>query len=221
MALARALVLQPQILLLDEPLAALDLQLRKEMQLELRALNRSLGITFILVTHDQEEALAMSDRVAVMSSGQVVQVGAPASIYQQPRTAFVARFIGEANLLRGAVHDVAGGVATVHGEGGATRQLLPGTLAQRGDVVEIAVRPEWHELLEARADAAGRNTLTGRVAELVFLGDTIHVLVDLASGARARVAVRNTGGHGTPTPWEAGQPVQVTWRAVDAQVLQP
>ena len=101
MALARALVLEPAILLLDEPLGAIDLKLRKEMQLELKALNRRLGLTFIYVTHDQDEALTMSDRIAVMDRGRVVQVGSPAEIYEDPRTAFVAGFIGEANILDG------------------------------------------------------------------------------------------------------------------------
>ena len=188
-ALARALVLEPKILLLDEPLGALDLQLRKEMQLELRRLNRTLGITFIVVTHDQEEALAMSDRVAVMSAGLVVQVGSPAEIYERPRTAFVARFIGEANVFDGAA-------------------------------AQVAVRPERLSIVSADAATGDANVLRGTIREIIFLGETLHVLVSVGGGADVRVAVRNPGVLSTPMPWCVGQTVQVTWGSGDAQVLE-
>ena len=195
-ALARALVLEPRILLLDEPLGALDLQLRKEMQLELRRLNRTLGITFILVTHDQEEALAMSDRVAVMSAGRVVQGGRPAEIYEQPRTAFVARFIGEANVLSGYARGASGADA------------------------QIAVRPERLELVPIDAPVGHANALSGTIREIVFLGETSHVVVAIDGGAEIRVAVRNPGAAAPPLAWRVGQPVQVTWQSGDAQVLE-
>ena len=117
-ALARALVNQPAILLLDEPLGALDLKLRKEMQLELKRVHREVGITFIYVTHDQEEALTMSDRIAVMDSGRIVQLASPREVYEQPRTTFVANFVGVSNLLAGEIRESAGRTATIELEGG-------------------------------------------------------------------------------------------------------
>jgi spermidine/putrescine ABC transporter ATP-binding subunit len=220
-ALARALVLEPPILLLDEPLAALDLQLRKEMQLELRELNRTLGITFILVTHDQEEALVMSDRIAVMSAGRVVQVGSPAEIYEHPRTAFVANFIGEANLFAGTVCVVESGVATVTQTDGSDWRV-PMMSAAIGDAVLIAVRPEWHDLVpEGRALSPALNALPGAIREIIFLGETLHVLVTLRDGATVRVALRNAGVLSKALPWRTGEPVHVTWLPHDAQVLGP
>jgi spermidine/putrescine ABC transporter ATP-binding subunit len=218
-ALARALVLEPKILLLDEPLGALDLQLRKEMQLELKALNRTLGITFILVTHDQEEALVMSDRVAVMQEGRVVQVGTPAEIYETPRTAFVAGFIGEANLLEGAVQSVVDGMALVRQDDGAEWRV-PVDGGQQGRRVCIAVRPEWHELAALGAVASGRNAVEGTVREVIFLGEMLHVLVTLRGGQLVRVALRNEGMLANPVPWRTGDAVAVSWQPRDAQVLE-
>lgn len=192
-ALARALVLEPPILLLDEPLAALDLQLRKEMQLELRALNRRLSITFLLVTHDQDEALVMSDRIAVMHAGRVEQVGTPAEIYERPRTRFVAGFIGEANFLADRTDD--------------------------GQTVTVAVRPERLVLHSIGATPEGWRCRIGTVRETVFLGGTIHVMIELSTGDVVRAAVRNEGVLARPLPWQAGDLVEVAWRPDDAQVL--
>jgi ABC-type Fe3+/spermidine/putrescine transport system ATPase subunit len=220
-ALARALVLEPPILLLDEPLAALDLQLRKEMQLELRQLNRALGITFILVTHDQEEALVMSDRVAVMSEGRVVQIGSPAEIYEHPRTAFVANFIGDANVFTGTVRAIDGGIATIAQADGSEWQV-PVRSAAVGGTVQIAVRPERHDLVAHPSHPSSPvNTLSGTIREIIFLGETLHVLVTLRDGAIARVALRNAGVLTTPLHWCAGDLVRVTWAPKDAQVLEP
>jgi spermidine/putrescine transport system ATP-binding protein len=219
-ALARALVLEPQLLLLDEPLAALDLQLRREMQLELRQLNRTLGITFLLVTHDQGEALAMSDRVAVMSAGRVVQVGSPAEVYDQPRTAFVAGFIGQTNLFEGVVRSVEHGTATVVSADGLPWRVPARAPTAAGDRIAVAVRPEWHELVGSGAPIGERNALPGLVREIIFLGETLHVLVTLTGGATVRVALQNGGGQAGAPSWQIGQPVQVTWRATDARVLE-
>jgi len=220
-ALARALVLEPPILLLDEPLGALDLQLRKEMQLELRQLNRSLGITFILVTHDQEEALVMSDRIAVMSAGRVVQVGSPAEIYEHPRTAFVANFIGEANLFAGSVGAIDGGIATVV-QAHETCWRVPLLSASIGDPVQVAVRPEWLDLVaDLTPPSPAHNELPGTIREIIFLGETLHVLVTLRDGSTVRVALRNTGVLTTPLRWRAGASVRVTWAPQQAQVLEP
>jgi putative spermidine/putrescine transport system ATP-binding protein len=190
-ALARALVLEPQLLLLDEPLGAIDLQLRKAMQLELKQLNRVLGITFVYVTHDQDEALTMSDRIAVMERGRIAQLGTPAEIYESPRTAFVAGFIGEANLF-----EATGG--------------------QR-----IAVRPERVQLLPWGAQPPGGVTLQGRVEELSYLGDRIRVFVLLANGSRVAVLLRNEGQLARPIPWARGDQVQVFWQPEDARALEP
>jgi spermidine/putrescine transport system ATP-binding protein len=218
-ALARALVLEPQILLLDEPLGALDLQLRKEMQLELKALNRSLGITFIYVTHDQEEALVMSDRIAVMGQGRIAQVGSPAQIYEEPRTAYVASFIGESNIIV-ARYSAPGGAWAV--AGGADRLLLPDhPRLAAGAEVGIAVRPEWMDLFPVGQVPAGENALTGTVRDVIYLGETLHVLVALAAGAIVRVALRNEGQLTNALPWRAGDPVAVAWRPEDCQVLEP
>jgi putative spermidine/putrescine transport system ATP-binding protein len=171
-ALARALVLEPRILLLDEPLGALDLKLRKEMQLELRALNRALGTTFVYVTHDQEEALAMSDRIAVMDHARLVQVGTPAEVYERPRTAFAATFIGDANVVDGGraalrperVRLLAPGAAT---NGFVTR---PGTVQDalyRGDTIQVVVTLDSGATLRATVNAAESGAARWRAGDAV------------------------------------------------------
>jgi ABC-type Fe3+/spermidine/putrescine transport system ATPase subunit len=189
-ALARALVLEPPVLLLDEPLGALDRKLRKEMQTELRALNRDLGITFVYVTHDQEEALTMSDRVAVMARARIAQVGSPVEVYERPRTAFVAGFLGEANILEAE---------------GRTR---------------VAVRPERMALLRPGAAVAQDTPArAGEVREIVYLGDRVHAVVRLESGRDVLVALREAG-RGEDAAWRRGDPAIVTWRAGDAHALE-
>ncbi len=219
-ALARALVLEPRILLLDEPLGALDLKLRKEMQLELKALNRSLGITFVYVTHDQEEALTMSDRIAVMDHARVAQLGTPAEIYENPRTAFVASFIGESNFISGTVRRLTGGRAEVDGPEGGFVVPVPAA-ALPGDPIDIAVRPEWMDLFAPESVPSDENRLIGTIVEVIYLGETIHVLVSLDGERRVRVALRNEGQLGNPIPWQRGDRVAVAWRPEDCQVLEP
>jgi spermidine/putrescine transport system ATP-binding protein len=219
-ALARALALEPAILLLDEPLGAIDLKLRKEMQLELKALNRRLGITFIYVTHDQDEALTMSDRIAVMDRGRVVQVGNPAQVYEDPRTAFVAGFIGEANILDGRAGGQADGRAVVQRHDGTSflLPLLPGLTP--GGAVRIAIRPEWLDLFPRDQVPAGENSIAGTVREVVFRGETIHVLVEISPEVTVTVALRNEGQLTRPIPWRAGDPVAVGWLPEDCQLLE-
>ncbi len=189
-ALARALVLEPPVLLLDEPLGALDRKLRKEMQGELRALNRKLGTTFVYVTHDQEEALAMSDRVAVMAEARIEQVGTPEEVYERPRTAFVAGFLGETNIF----------------EGDAGRS--------------VAVRPERVRLLgSGSAVPSGFSSRPGEIRDLVYLGDREHAIVGLGSGADFRVDLRNTDQVGGRA-WKRGDAVIVAWRPDDAHPLE-
>ncbi len=192
-ALARALVLEPAVLLLDEPLGALDRALRKEMQAELRALNRQLGVTFVFVTHDQEEALVLSDRLAVMDRARLVQVGTPAEIYEAPRTAFVAGFIGECNVF---------------------------TRAAAGGRERLAVRPEWLDLHAPGRVPAPAQSLDGTVRDVIYLGETLHVVVRLDVGSEARVAVRNEGQLQRPLEWKAGDRVAVAWLPADAAVLE-
>ncbi|HEX5634791.1 MAG TPA: ABC transporter ATP-binding protein, partial [Gemmatimonadales bacterium] len=164
-ALARALVLEPRILLLDEPLGALDLKLRKQMQLELKALHRELGVTFVYVTHDQEEALAMSDRIAVMDQARIAQLGTPAEVYENPRTAFVAGFIGEAIFVGGRAMGREGDAWAVTDAAGR-RFLVPDHAAIReGAEVRIAVRPEWLDLWSPGAVPPGENALPATVQD--------------------------------------------------------
>lgn len=218
-ALARALVLEPSILLLDEPLGALDLKLRKEMQLELKQLNKQLGTTFVFVTHDQEEALTMSDRIAVMSNSRIAQLGTPAEIYECPRTPFVARFIGESNFVEGKCVERA-----VNGwvmETGNTRVIIPEhPSVSAGKAIQIAVRPEWLDVVAPDQVPAGENALLGTVRDVIYLGETLHVLVRLDGQRDVAVAVRNEGQLTRPISWNKGDSVAVAWQPADCQVLE-
>ncbi len=219
-ALARALVIEPAILLLDEPLGAIDLKLRKEMQLELKALNRQLGITFVYVTHDQEEALTMSDRIAVMNQARIAQLGTPAEIYENPRTAFVADFIGECNFFAGTVASREGPLAAVAGAGGGRFRIPAADGLAPGRAVRIAVRPEWHDVWRPGEVPPAENALPGTVSDVVYLGETVHVIVRLGDGTDARVALRNEGQLIKPVPWRRGDAVAVGWLPEDCQVLE-
>jgi spermidine/putrescine transport system ATP-binding protein len=192
-ALARALVNRPSVLLLDEPLGALDLKLRKAMQLELKQLNREVGATFVYVTHDQEEALTMSDRIAVMSEGQILQLGTPEEIYERPRTRFVADFIGQTNFLDVTVRQVSGDTAVVELPGvGAMRVRRPAD-GPTGGPAALAVRPEKIALLEdvPGGVSASWNQLTGRLDEIVYVGTFTHYLVALPQGQIVTVHRQN------------------------------
>ncbi|MCZ8544478.1 ABC transporter ATP-binding protein [Mesorhizobium qingshengii] len=191
-ALARALAPQPKVLLLDEPLSALDYKLRKEMQIELKRLQHETGITFIFVTHDQEEALTMSDRIAVMSSGKILQVGSPRDIYDRPSERFVADFIGESNFLKADVVGVSGGRATVRLSSGAEIPAsLPEGLVPKGKVT-IVVRPEHAQLSAASPGAS----LLGTVENIVYLGTDTHFHLRLADGEHFIVRRQNSRGAG-------------------------
>jgi spermidine/putrescine ABC transporter ATP-binding subunit len=220
-ALARALVLDPAILLLDEPLGAIDLKLRKEMQLELKALNKQLGTTFVYVTHDQEEALTMSDRIAVMSNARIAQLGTPAEIYENPRTAFVARFIGESNFFEGKVDGRSGGRLTLRMARGECITVPDTGAIADGAPVRIAVRPEWMDVCRPGQVPAGENSVPGTIREVIYLGETMHVLVTLADGIDVTVAVRNEGQLIKPLPWKRGDAAAVAWLPEDCQLLEP
>ncbi len=218
-ALARALVLEPSILLLDEPLGALDLKLRKEMQLELMSLNRRLGITFVYVTHDQEEALTMSDRIAVMDNARVAQLAPPAEIYERPRTAFVAKFIGESNFCSGEVVAVEQGGLVVKRADGNLVAARGGDGRAIGDHVQISVRPERVELALPSEGPGGHNRLPARVRQVVYRGEMLHVRATLGDGSEMVAAMRNEGQLRQPVAWQAGTECAVTFSPDDARVL--
>jgi spermidine/putrescine transport system ATP-binding protein len=219
-ALARALVLEPAILLLDEPLGAIDLKLRKEMQLELKALNKQLGTTFIYVTHDQEEALTMSDRIAVMDNARVAQLGTPAEIYENPRTAFVAKFIGESNFFEGRVTAHNGRQWTVDRPGEGSFQVPHQATLREGREVRIAVRPEWMDVCPPDAIPPGENALTGTIRDIIYLGETLHVIVTIPGAGDVTVALRNEGQLIKPLLWKRGDPAAVAWLPEDCQILE-
>ncbi len=211
-ALARALVIEPPVLLLDEPLGALDLKLRKEMQLELKTLNKRLGITFIYVTHDQEEALTMSDRIAVMANARLAQLGRPAEIYERPRTPFVARFIGESNFLSGRPDGSEGGYTRIRHSAGTFRAFGAG-----GDEVLVSLRPEHLHIGEA---PEGNDTMPAVVTHVVYRGEMLHVRVALEGGTEMTVASRNEGQLRRPVSWQPGDTVRLHWHPDDVQVLE-
>jgi spermidine/putrescine ABC transporter ATP-binding subunit len=219
-ALARALVLEPAILLLDEPLGAIDLKLRKEMQLELKALNKQLGTTFIYVTHDQEEALTMSDRIAVMDNARVAQLGTPAEIYENPRTAFVAKFIGESNFFDGTVERRNAGSWVVTRPGGGVFRVPAHPSLREGKLVRIAVRPEWMDVWRPHSVPPGENALPGTIRDIIYLGETMHVIVTVPGTGDVTVAVRNEGQLIKPLLWKRGDPAAVAWLPEDCQVLE-
>ncbi|MFN2399389.1 MAG: ABC transporter ATP-binding protein [Gemmatimonadaceae bacterium] len=219
-ALARALVLEPPILLLDEPLGSIDLQLRKEMQLELKALNQQLCMTFVYVTHDQEEALTMSDRIAVMEKGRIAQIGSPAEIYENPRTSFVARFIGESNFFEGRVTERSADYAIVEAAPGRHFRIPARDGLAAGSDVRVAVRPEWMDVLLPGNVPSGENSVTGTVRDVIYRGETISVIVSLADGADVAVAIRNEGQLIKPVSWKRGDSAAVAWLPEDCQVLE-
>ncbi|MFI0984853.1 ABC transporter ATP-binding protein [Streptomyces exfoliatus] len=194
-AVARALINHPQVLLLDEPLGALDLKLRRQMQLELKRIQTEVGITFVHVTHDQEEAMTMADQVAVMNGGRVEQLGAPADLYENPQTTFVANFLGTSNLIEAEVVETGTDVVVTAG-GGKLR--VPGdrctSAVRQGGKVLVGVRPEKISL--AHADDAGkiadgRNRVTGRIADSSFIGVSTQYVVNSPAGAELQVYEQN------------------------------
>ncbi len=207
-ALARALVLNPAVLLLDEPLGALDAKLRKALQIELKALQEEVGITFIYVTHDQEEALTMSDRLAVMSSGRIEHIGSPVQVYEDPSTAYVADFLGVSNLM------------PANGSGGGRVRLGDFELvAARGDVdargrIRIVVRPERVHLEDH--GTSGDNRVPGMVERVLYVGSIIQVIVRLANGETLQAWMQNRGGD---PPWQQGTAVSVHLPADAIRVL--
>ena len=209
-ALARALVNEPTVLLLDEPLGALDLKVRRRMQQELKRIHQEVGVTFVYVTHDQEEALTMSDRIAVMNSGRIEQLDTPSAIYERPSSSFVADFIGMMNVMRGVVERHEDRFIIVRTGDGI---LLRGVTTQwisEGKEVEVAVRPEKIQLSQ-HAPMPAENCLEGRVAQIVYQGASTEYYVALASGSRLRVVAQNTSADAGEALAHRGAPVFVHW----------
>ena len=212
-ALARALVNRPKVLLLDEPLGALDLKLRKEMQLELKSLQHEVGITFIYVTHDQEEALTMSDRIAVMNEGRVQQVADPNTLYELPRNRFVANFIGQTNVFSGTVESVDAQRVALRTRAGTSIEAV----APERDIVEVgaeaeaAVRPE-----KVRFGDAGDNVVPVQIKQIVYLGVSTQYIAELPEGGTLVLYQQNIQGSGGPG---VGEEVSIAWDAQNCLVL--
>jgi spermidine/putrescine transport system ATP-binding protein len=225
-ALARALVKKPSVLLLDEPLGALDLKLRREMQLELKTMHQQLGLTFVFVTHDQEEAMTMADRIAVMNEGKVLQVGTPEEIYETPATRFVADFIGETNFLPGTLTGVNGDIARVQLSDGTITEGVYSNGKQTGasQSVVLTMRPE-RVAVSAASETSAANTLNanpnqlyGHVMQTYYIGTDVRYLINVGNGQQISARVQNTGT-GSHMRYEVGQPVNVSWDWQNARVL--
>jgi putrescine transport system ATP-binding protein len=217
-ALARSLVKRPRVLLLDEPLAALDKKLRGETQFELMQLQQRLGLTFVIVTHDQQEAMTVADRIAVMDRGQLIQVATPQEIYERPNSRWVADFIGEVNLIEGRVIDVgASGTVVVSAAAGRLRALSPED-AKPGDAVWVALRPEKVRIAPKPPGFAEENCVAGEVTDIGYLGDLSIYKVRLDSGTIMKTAVANvTRLAERPIAWD--ERVWLTWAPEAAMVL--
>ncbi len=184
-AIARAIINRPKVLLLDEPLGALDLKLRKQMQIELKRLQKKLGITFVYVTHDQEEALTMSDRIAIINQGRIEQLAAPKDIYEHPKTKFVASFIGETNLLDAMVLSVDGDKAVIGTEvGKATVMIDPKKKIKVSDGVAVSIRPENMKFSKTPVEGF---SIKGVVKEQIFVGNLIKMMITLNDGTEIRI----------------------------------
>jgi len=211
-ALARALVVEPRVLLLDEPLAALDLKLRKQMQIELKGLQRRLGISFVYVTHDQEEALTMSDRIVVMNAGRIEQIGRSEEIYERPKTSFVAGFIGVSNIIEGTVEEVTGDLSVIRVGSASVGAQANGV--KPGERVRVLIRPE--KISISTELAAG--LLSGKIDSAVYLGESTHWRVTMEDGQALTVLEQNR------EPFQSaqariGQMVCVRWEPYSAVIL--
>ncbi len=211
-ALARALVLRPAVVLLDEPLGALDAQIRRSLQIELKALQEEVGLTFIYVTHDQEEALTMSDRLAVMHDGRIEQLGRPKDVYEQPNTTFVASFLGISNLISGEISSTVGDRCVVQ-VGEFELHAMQGSITAKGKT-KLMIRPE-RVRLQAH-DARGENLIPGIVERVVYRGNADQVFIRLPGGDQVQSLVQNVGGQQNR---EAGDAVRVHLPAEALRVL--
>jgi putative spermidine/putrescine transport system ATP-binding protein/spermidine/putrescine transport system ATP-binding protein len=197
-ALARAIVIKPSVLLLDEPLSALDRRLRQEMQVELLRIQRESGLTTIFVTHDQEEALALSDKVAILDKGRIVQIGAPQDVYEKPLTRFAAEFLGDSNFLHGRVEDADVRIAD------GTIVRVAGTLPPSGTEVTLAIRPEKMSIVSG--DPAG-NTLKAEITTVIYAGPALSYILKTADGMQVKLFAQNRDGH----VMREGETVTLAW----------
>jgi len=214
-ALARALVNRPAVLLLDEPLGALDLKLRKEMQVELSTLHQNLGVTFVMVTHDQGEAMSLSNRIAVMQAGKIEQIGSPNDIYERPQTPFVADFIGDTNLFQGRAEAANGAtIQIVTGKGLKLWVQSPNATSGKPlkGLIAVSVRPEKVRLNLSPTAESGTNCFEGRLKNVMYLGTHVHYIVELTSGDTVAVRSSNTAKK-LPDP---DTPIYASWAATDS-----
>jgi putrescine transport system ATP-binding protein len=219
-ALARALAKRPKVLLLDEPLAALDKKLREETQFELMDIQHELGMTFVVVTHDQEEAMTMADRIAVMDHGRIVQVATPGEIYEQPKTRFIAEFVGDVNILEGHVQGQENGLWRVRTPSAEAPLTIddPDEVLHSGQAVAIAVRPEKMIVQRDPPGPDARNVLTGEVWDIGYLGDWTVYRIKLATGEVLRVSCANVSRFvENPIDWD--EQVHVTFAPGAAVIL--
>jgi spermidine/putrescine transport system ATP-binding protein len=215
-ALARALVNKPAVLLLDEPLGALDLKLRKAMQIELKQLQVQVGITFIYVTHDQEEALTMSDRIAVMNKGRILQLGDPVTLYEKPANRFVADFIGESNFIQGTVRAVVDGKVQIQVDGASVEATYGGQPVESGQAALFTVRPE--KLRLAHAGEPLPAALSGIIEEVIYIGTDTRFMLAMPSGQSMIVRLQNGCGIDLGE-FKKGDPAKVFWYPEDAHIL--
>lgn len=214
-ALARALINHPKVLLLDEPLGALDLKLRKAMQIELKNIQKQVGITFVYVTHDQEEALTMSDRIAVMNQGRVLQIDVPERIYEHPASRFVADFIGETNFMDGRVLGVEDDDLSVEIEGRFLINALNGLNLKVNDAITLAVRPEKLILAD---DKDENETVQGVITEVIYIGTDLRYEVKISDSTSLVVREQNKGGERSKR-YHRGDQVNVSWLRENASIL--
>jgi len=214
-ALSRALVFEPSLVLMDEPLGALDKQLRETMQFEIKHIADNLGITVVYVTHDQTEALTMSDRVAVFEDGRIQQLAAPDELYEQPCNSFVAQFIGENNTLEGVVEKIEGGIALVKLDSGELIDTVPVNVSRKGERTRVSIRPER---VETDASRLGPNahTLRAEVLEFIYMGDTYRTRLRVAGRDDFVVKTRNAPDRVRLQP---GQTINIGWMPQDCRAL--
>jgi putative spermidine/putrescine transport system ATP-binding protein len=214
-ALARALVFEPELVLMDEPLGALDKQLRETLQFEITKLAHDLGITVVYVTHDQTEALTMSDRVAVFDDGRIQQLAPPDKLYEEPENSFVAQFIGENNTLEGVVKDIKGDVATVQLDSGEVIQAKPVNVSKAGERTRVSIRPERVEFDKSRMQE-GAFTLKAEVLEFIYMGDIFRTRLRVAGRDDFVVKTRNAPDQVRLTP---GTQIEIGWLPQDCRAL--
>jgi putative spermidine/putrescine transport system ATP-binding protein len=214
-ALARALVFEPELVLMDEPLGALDKQLRETLQFEITKLAHDLGITTVYVTHDQTEALTMSDRVAVFDDGRIQQLAPPDKLYEEPQNSFVAQFIGENNTLEGVIKEISNGVALVQLDGGDLIDAKPINVSKPGERTRVSIRPERVEMNPDRL-SADAHTLKAEVLEFIYMGDIFRTRLRVAGIDDFVIKTRNAPDQVRLTP---GSQIEIGWMAEDCRAL--